>query len=185
MQKHASFVTVTAIKQDKDRNGRDYKVIRVAPSDTVYISLPNGQLLEAKREVKETSFNAYKESYLNDLPQFGWNTTLGQVLLGDIVTREVIPYNIPTDMGEVRTVNTYSTFVTGDTTDAEAFDLQIKKVFNNKGRFFPGQEIEMRSFEAKAEERHIRNLEKEKEQATSMEGTEPLTQKEKELLGKK
>jgi hypothetical protein len=134
MQQNPEFLTVTRLGEIKaDKNGREYRQVFFKGNDVRYIQLPNGKFITAKQEVKETSINAYSKTYLDDKPSFAWGLNVNDVVLGSVVTREVMPYDI-TDQrtGEVRTVNTYSRIVFGDTT-SPAYNAAVKREFSSQG----------------------------------------------------
>jgi hypothetical protein len=90
-------------------------------------------------QARTTKINCYENNYLNKMdvgyndPIFNSsNPTNGGWFAGSIETREVSGYDIPTADGGVRTVNTYTTVVFGDT-DSPAFESSVKSAFSSKG----------------------------------------------------
>jgi len=128
------YLTVTRLGEIKqDKNTRNYRQVFMQGPGVEYITLPNGKTIEAKTAVKETSINAYEQSYLDDKPEFAWNLKPGDMVLGSIATRAVEPYAIPTPEGEDRIVDTYSRIVFGDTSNAAAYEAAVNREFKAQG----------------------------------------------------
>lgn len=120
MSKLLKKTAESAVKQDK--NGRNYKTVTFTTLPTVVL---NGQTIHVP--TKSSSMNVYEESYLNNQEEFGYSLSVNSLVQGDIVTRNVEPYQI-TDRGtgEMRTVTTYTSVVLGDTDDA-GFEVMVQK----------------------------------------------------------
>lgn len=125
-----NLVTIVSVSDVlKDKNGRDFKIIELSnPTKTTVVDETTGEILIARIPAKRAKINAYKESYLDDKPHFLWDSKVGEVVAGEIVTREVMPYEI-----NERAVNTYTTAVFGNTDDKKAFEIEIERTFKNNG----------------------------------------------------
>lgn len=80
-------------------------------------------------------YKKIKEEDYKHLPcEFGFDLKVGEPVLGDIVSREVEPYNITDpETGEVlRETNLYSRIILGDT-DSPAFQSTIVQEFRRQG----------------------------------------------------
>lgn len=118
-------VAESAVKPDK--NGRNYKTITVATLGTSVQNIPGVGNVTVHSPVKTASMNVYESSYLNNQEEFGYSLPVGSLMMGNIVTRTVEPYTIVNrENGEVRTVNTYTCAVLGDTDD-EGFETLVEK----------------------------------------------------------
>lgn len=115
----------------KDKNGREYRVVEFSTPSTQYMTIGNRQI-PVKVEPKTTAVTRYKESYLNDKAQFGFDIKVGEFVLGDIATRQVEEYTIISKDGTERAVNTYSTVVFGDSADA-GWEAKVKIAFKSAG----------------------------------------------------
>lgn len=100
-------VEVSELKQDK--NGRDYKTIRLQGLSQEEVNIA-GKKYMVKSRTKAVSMNQYKQSYLDDRPDAFFDAQVGDFLNVEIHTAEVKPYDIPLDdgTGEVRTVTSYT-----------------------------------------------------------------------------
>ncbi len=140
MKKYIIVSEVSEVKKDKGAKGenRSYKTIEFSTPDreTMKDEL-TGDIFAVKVQPKKTSINLYEKSYLDDKMQFGYDSAKGERLAGDIVTRQVAPYSIPTmiDGKEAgsRMVNTFTTAVLGDTESGPAWEAAIRNTFKNRG----------------------------------------------------
>ncbi len=131
MKNYLKVTAVSAPKQDdgEKQQHRTYKTIEFATPDKIEIA-PG---MFAKTEPKVTSINLYEKSYLDDKMQFGYDSKVGEFILGDIVTRKVRAYEIPAEGTKpARTVNTYSTVVLGDSTSG-SWESKVASTFKSKG----------------------------------------------------
>lgn len=131
-----TVVGKSEVKEDK--NGRAYVTVTFKGDDEKYITLPNGKVRTVKMKSRTSAKNAYQESYLNEQPDFEWGLKVGDEVLGAIVTRETDEYDIATPDGEIRTVNSYSRVIMGDSTDP-SFETVIKREFAAQGRIIVNQ----------------------------------------------
>lgn len=123
------------IKQDK--NGRNYKTVTFG--EVRFIDTPFGKMVVPASQARTTKINCYENNYLNKM-DVGYNDPIfnqsnpanGGWFAGSIETREVKEYDIPSADGGVRTVNTYTTVVFGDT-DSPAYESAVKSTFSSKG----------------------------------------------------
>jgi hypothetical protein len=134
MSDQSSFVTVSRLGEVKmDKNDREYRTIYFKGEEKVYLNR-GGKLLEVNQITRESSTNAYAKSYLNDQPEAAWAFKVGTMVLGAIVTRKVAPYEIPFGENDVRTVDTYTRVVFGDTAKVEEFEALVQREFAAQGR---------------------------------------------------
>lgn len=125
-----SILTVTKLSEvKKDTNKKEYKTISVRTPNTKEVAG-----ITVVVEPRETSFNVWEENYLpTPKTDFGYNLKVGDNILGNIVTRDVTPYDI-TD-GEVvkqEKLTIASVLVLGDDTLSDWENL-VKKAFKAKG----------------------------------------------------
>lgn len=125
----------TEVKQDK--NGRNYKTVTF--SEVRYVDTPFGQMLMPATQAKSTKINCYENNYLGKQdpgyaePIFNQsNAALGGWFMGSIETRKVEEFDIPSDDGGSRTVNTFTTVVFGDTS-SPSYESAVKSTFSSKG----------------------------------------------------
>jgi hypothetical protein len=128
-------VAQSEIKNDK--NQRPYKTVTFG--EVRFIDTPFGKMVVPATQARTTKINCYENNYLGKQdpgyadPIFNQsNPANGGWFAGSIETREVGNYDIPTADGGVRTVNTYTTVVFGDT-DSPAFESSVKSAFSSKG----------------------------------------------------
>ena len=123
------------IKQDK--NGRNYRTVTFGEVKT--IDTPFGKQLVPALQARTTKVNCYENNYLGKQdpgyadPIFNQsNPAKGGWFMGNIETREVREYDIPSADGGVRTVNTFTTVVFADS-DSPAYESSVKSAFSSKG----------------------------------------------------
>lgn len=128
-------VAQSEIKNDK--NQRPYKTVTFG--EVRFIDTPFGKMVVPATQARTTKINCYENNYLGKQdpgyadPIFNQsNPAAGGWFAGSIETRNVEGYDIPTADGGVRTVNTYTTVVFGDT-DSPAFESSVKSAFSSKG----------------------------------------------------
>jgi hypothetical protein len=128
-------VAQSEIKNDK--NQRPYKTVTFG--EVRFIDTPFGKMIVPATQARTTKINCYENNYLGKQdpgyadPIFNQsNPAAGGWFAGSIETRNVEGYDIPTADGGVRTVNTYTTVVFGDT-DSPAFESSVKSAFSSKG----------------------------------------------------
>ena len=128
-------VAQSEIKNDK--NQRPYKTVTFG--EVRFIDTPFGKMVVPATQARTTKINCYENNYLGKQdpgyadPIFNQsNPSNGGWFAGSIETRNVEGYDIPTADGGVRTVNTYTTVVFGDT-DSPAFESSVKSAFSSKG----------------------------------------------------
>lgn len=128
-------VAQSEIKNDK--NQRPYKTVTFG--EVRFIDTPFGKMVVPATQARTTKINCYENNYLGKQdpgyadPIFNQsNPSNGGWFAGSIETRNVEGYDIPTADGGVRTVNTYTTVVFGDT-DSPAFESAVKSAFSSKG----------------------------------------------------
>jgi len=152
-------IEVSDVKQDV--NGMPYKTVKFSTSDKKMINSVEGRII-VQIPTKVSSRNFQGHSYLElsqlakDLgyltkdgkadysklseeeikdvkPEFGYNLKKDQIVVGAIVSKEVEEYEITdSTTGEVRTVNTYSRVILGDSGQA-SFHSDIVKEFRRQG----------------------------------------------------
>jgi len=116
----------TEIKTDK--NGREYNLVSVETPSKVATLSATGEKIAVKVKNRASAFTAYKESYLNDKPEFGWDLVKGDHIAGNLETRQVLPYDIEGTDGTIREANSYTAIVLGDT-DSPSFAIEVAKAF--------------------------------------------------------
>lgn len=132
----SNFVEVVAVEICTDRNGREYKRVTLGTTATsgTWTNPSTGevhQVLSPGRTVRATG---YKVPYLYDaddasaVPDYLWNAVPGNVIEGEIVRREVLPYEID---GEQR--NYHTCFVQGNPNAAD-FETAVKVAFERSSR---------------------------------------------------
>lgn len=134
----SNIVTKSAQSEIKnDKNGMKYKTVSF--SEVKYIDTPFGKMLLPSTQAKTTKINCYETNYLGKQDS-GFaeslfnaaNPTNGGWFMGSIENREVQEYDITAADGGVRTVNTYTTVVFGDT-DSPAYESTVKAAFKSRG----------------------------------------------------
>ena len=130
-------VKVAQSELKQDRNTRNYRTITFG--EVRFIETPFGKMVVPASQARTTKINCYENNYLGKMdvgyndPIFNSsNPTNGGWFAGSIETREVGSYDIPTADGGVKTVNTFTTVVFGDT-DSPAFESTVKSAFSSKG----------------------------------------------------
>ena len=123
-----SFLNVVGREVRQDKNGRNYAYLTVKGDDVETFVFPGGRTITAVKPSKVTAVTGYEENYLG-VQDFAWSLNKGQVAMGSIVTRNVASYDITGQDGVIRTVNTYSAVVFGDTRDTVAFEAEVNRVF--------------------------------------------------------
>ncbi len=125
----------SAVKQDK--NGRNYKTVNF--TERVMLNTPFGLMPKPLSQCRSTKINQYELNYLDQTdpgysaPIFNErNPQAGGYFEGKIETRNVREYDITDSKGDVRSVNTYTTVVLGDTT-SPAWDNLVTSVFSSRG----------------------------------------------------
>ncbi len=135
----SNFLIKTAETEVKpDAKGNDYKTISY--TEAVMMKTPFGEIAKPASQCKTTRKNSFKESYLDGKMELGYgepifdpkNPQAGGIFMGAIVARPVAEYDIPSNDGSIRTVDTYSTVVFGDT-DSPAFESLVKAAFKSAG----------------------------------------------------
>ena len=145
----ANIVKKTAeseVKQDK--NKREYKLITFGETRFVKNPFGPGEIMVPDSQSRSTRTVVYKETYLDNKMGIGYNDPIfniknpqaGGWALGSIETRECEPYEITGTDGTVRTVNTFTTIVFGDT-DSPAFESSVRSSFKSKGHPVNGSEV--------------------------------------------
>lgn len=123
-----SLLTVSNVSEVKsDKNGKDYKVVEFSTPNTKDV---NG--LKVRVQPKTSSKTFWEESYLDNKMQFGYDFIKGDLVEGNVVTREVAEYEIQVSNEEVRQVTSYTAVVFGDTFDP-SFEIEIQKAFKAAG----------------------------------------------------
>ena len=132
----SKFVEVVATEICTDKNGREYKRVTLgttAASQT-WTNPATGEihpLLSPGRTVRATGYKVpylYDEDDSSAVPDYLWNAVPGMAIEGQIVRREVIPYDIN---GEMR--NAATCFVQGNANSAD-FEVAVKQAFERSGR---------------------------------------------------
>jgi len=136
MSNYSIKTAESAVKQDK--NGRNYKTVTFL--EVVMMNTPFGIVQKPATQSRSNKINCYEKNYLNETPDIGYNDpifnaakpTAGGLFQGSIETRQVEAYEIPDSEGTMRTVNTFTTVVFGDT-ESPAYETVVKAAFKSKG----------------------------------------------------
>tara|TARA_R100001440_G_scaffold2904_1_gene7765 strand:+ start:3240 stop:3719 length:480 start_codon:yes stop_codon:yes gene_type:complete len=141
----SKFVEVVATEITTDRNDREYKRVTlgtIAGTQT-YTNPSTGEIHPVLAPSKTVRTIGYKVPYLYDeddesaVPDYLWNAVPGMVIEGQIVRREVLPYEIN---GEMR--NYHTCFVQGNPNSAE-FPTAISAAFERSGRTLVQQAVQV------------------------------------------
>lgn len=125
-------ISETELKTDDE--GREYKTVTFEKINDDSLNHPILAFISVVGRVKRRKLRCYAQSFFDpDLPDIGFNEPIGSHYLGDIISKEVEPYDIvDKTSGEVTRVNRYSAVVFGDST-SEMFKLDINKAFEDAG----------------------------------------------------
>lgn len=117
-----------------DKNGKEYKRISVQTNGSKVITDEQGNNIKIKVAPRESSFHAYKESYLpSGKMEFGYDFLVGDLVAGDIVKRKVVPYTIVNEeTGEEKTVNIASVIVLGED-NSDNWETLVLSAFKQRG----------------------------------------------------
>lgn len=118
----SQVIAISEVKTDK--NGREFKTLRLSAPAYKVQSVPGIGEVRVKTKAKQVSVNAWKESYLDSKPSFGWDAKINDWLsVGIFVATNLEPYEITdTSSGEIREV-TSRTFAVEEGTNP---DTQLK-----------------------------------------------------------
>jgi hypothetical protein len=130
------MVEVISTEICTDKNGRDYRRVtlgKIAASET-WTNPNTGEIMPLLSPGRTVRTIGYKVPYLYDeddssaVSDYLWHAKPGMVVEGQIVRREVVPYDIN---GESR--NAATCFVQGNPNSAD-FDMSIRQAFERSGR---------------------------------------------------
>jgi hypothetical protein len=132
----SNFVEVVATEICSDKNGRQYKRVTLGTTATTgtWTNPATGEIHQVLSPGKTVRTIGYKVPYLYDeddssaVSDYLWNAAPGMVIEGQIVRREVVPYDINGD-----TRNSATCFVQGNPNSPE-FELAVKQAFDRSGR---------------------------------------------------
>ncbi len=142
-----SVLTVVAITDATDKNGKSYRNIVVETPSVAMVNAGDGHERAVKVKPRRSSFNAWEESYLESnkgLSDFGFDFVVGDVLAGAIVTRKVLTavrnedreivsynrsYTIENEGRPATTTDEYSAVVLANTADEQGFETEVRKAF--------------------------------------------------------
>ncbi len=132
----SNFVEVVATEICTDKNGRDYKRVTLGTTATTgtWTNPNTGEVQKLLAPGKTVRTIGYKVPYLYDddgfsaVPDYLWQAQQGNVIEGQIVRREVIPYEINGDQR-----NYHTCFVQGNPNSAD-FETAVKVAFERSGR---------------------------------------------------
>ena len=132
----SNMVEVVATEICTDKNGREYKRVTLGTTATsgTWTNPATGEVHQVLSPGKTVRATGYKVPYLYDeddssaVSDYLWSAAPGMVIEGQIVRREVIPYDIN---GELR--NAATCFVQGNPNSADC-DMAIKQAFERSGR---------------------------------------------------
>jgi hypothetical protein len=121
---------VHRIIEVKDKNNKLYKSVLLITEEGLSITRKE---LSKTNKVFSASIQIWEEPYLeiNILPFY---IKEKEIILGDIVKKEVLPYNILNPVTNTTyTVNTFTTVVLGDSTKSN-WNHKIYETFRKKGK---------------------------------------------------
>lgn len=126
-------ITNIEIKDEKEGgDGREFKVLRGFYRPEVKVETSEGfeWIKGQKRPVTLVVANR-DHSIIGGRENINYDDyVVGMRVMGRPVTRKVQPYDITdTTTGEIRTTNTYTTFVQGDDTDEVSWNIAVQKAF--------------------------------------------------------
>lgn len=132
----SNMVEVIATEICTDKNGRDYKRVTLgtAATTSTWTNPATGEIHPILAPAKTVRTIGYKVPYLYDeddssaVCDYLWNAAPGMVIEGEIIRREVVPYDIN---GEMR--NYHTCFVQGNSNAAD-FETAVKIAFERSGR---------------------------------------------------
>ena len=132
----SNYCEVVATEICTDKNGREYKRVTLGTSaaSSTWTNPNTGEVHPVLAPGKSVRTIGYKVPYLYDeddssaVSDYLWNAMPGMVIEGEIVRREVIPYDIG---GEMR--NYHTCFVQGNPNSAD-FETAVKIAFERSGR---------------------------------------------------
>ena len=132
----SNMVEVIATEICTDKNGRDYKRVTLgtAATTSTWTNPATGEVHPILAPAKTVRTIGYKVPYLYDeddssaVSDYLWNAAPGMVIEGEIIRREVVPYDIN---GEMR--NYHTCFVQGNPNAAD-FETAVKIAFERSGR---------------------------------------------------
>lgn len=132
----SNFCEIVATENCIDKNGREYKRVTLskAQGTTTWTNPATGEIHPVLTPARTVRATGYKVPYLYDaddssaVSDYLWNAAPGMVVEGDIVRREVVPYDID---GDTRTHSTC--FVQGNPNSAD-FETAVKVAFERSGR---------------------------------------------------
>lgn len=137
--KTMKIVAVSDVRTDK--NDREYKLVTLSnPSVMEVVDPESGEVFKARVQALKASMPAYKNSYLDDTPDFLWESEVGDIVLGEVVTRKVPSYTIEDENQESREVSLYTCAVLGSSEDEKTWETAIEKAFKNNGHTLTGEE---------------------------------------------
>lgn len=132
----SNYVEVVNTELCVDKNGREYKRVTLGTTATsgTWTNPQTGEVHQILSPGKTVRTIGYKVPYLYDeddasaVSDYLWAAAPGNVIEGQIVRREVIPYDIN---GEQR--NYHTCFVQGNPNSAD-FETAVKVAFERSGR---------------------------------------------------
>ena len=132
----SNYCEVVATEICTDKNGREYKRVTLGTSaaSSTWTNPSTGEVHPVLAPGKSVRTIGYKVPYLYDeddssaVADYLWNAMPGMVIEGEIVRREVVPYDIN---GESR--NYHTCFVQGNPNSAD-FETAVKIAFERSGR---------------------------------------------------
>lgn len=132
----SNMIEVVATEVCNDKNGREYNRVTLGTTATSgeWTNPSTGEIHTVLSPGKTVRTIGYKVPYLYDeddssaVSDYLWHAKPGMVVEGQIVRREVVPYDIN---GESR--NAATCFVQGNPNSAD-FDMSIRQAFERSGR---------------------------------------------------
>lgn len=118
-----------------------YNIVTVVTEEQALVRDGMGQQRLVKIPQRQSGFVAWVDSPIpgREVSDFGADLKEGEFIAGDIVTRKVAKYFIPSSNGDVfenevrgRYVNTASVVVIGDSSDEKEWEMDILRAFRQR-----------------------------------------------------
>ena len=118
-----------------DKNEREYKTLLLeSPGEQIHKDRKLKASFVFKTPKDKAKLLAWKKSYKDGFPDFGYHLEEGDKVMGEIINMPVEPYDIVNvRTGEVYTALHYTTIVLGDSTRSD-WNYKIHETFRKKGK---------------------------------------------------
>ncbi len=131
----SNLLKVSKIEIRKDKNDNPYKYIEVSNYPHKLVIGPDGTNVKVRQMSRTIAITAWDKRIVGEYsfvkaPAFDLEE--GESFEAEIVTREVPGYEIADNDGEVRTVNTYTCVVFGNSDDKKSFNAAVLQEFSRR-----------------------------------------------------